>query len=197
MGRKGDALSAWALAALAVYGFSPEKVHDTGCTLSFAVMLGIVAWLRWMQSFDLGAVRANAEAPEVSRSSMLANFGVTFAAWAASVPIAARVFGRFTFGGLIANLAVLQLAPLTVAFGMLGMLAGFVCEPAAILFNNLAAASTFLMTALSTLVAALPGASFEISPWTLTACIAWYVTVVGGLFLAGRRLMCRRTFWWR
>lgn len=43
-GRRPDALSAYALTALIVYAQAPERLFDAGCTLSFAVMAGIVAW---------------------------------------------------------------------------------------------------------------------------------------------------------
>ena len=187
VGRKGDSLSAWAATAMVVYGMAPEKIYDTGCTLSFTVMLGIVAWLKWSR-------RVN---PREGGMGWLDSLGVSLAAWAAGVPITAHVFGRFTIGGLLANLAVLHLAPMTVAFGMLGMLTGFVWEPAAVLFNNLAAFSTFLMTMVSAVVAGLPAASIEVAPWSFKVCAAWYAVVCGGLFLLGRRLIHRQTCWWR
>lgn len=187
VGRKGDSLSAWSVTALLVYGIYPERVYDVGCTFSFVVMLGIVAWMRWTQGVT----------PDTWRREWMESLGVSFAAWAAGVPIAAHVFGKFTLGGLVANLAVLRLAPMTVAFGMLGMLSGFVCESVAAVLNNLAAMSTFLMALVSTLVASLPVASVEVVPWSFVVCAAWYAATCGGVFLVGRVLVRRQVCWWR
>lgn len=185
--RKGDMLTAWAVTALVVYGLSPERIYDTGCTLSFAVMLGIVVWIRWSRH----------AAPKFLREGGIGSFGVSLAAWAAGVPIAAHVFGRFTPGGVVANLAVLRLAPFTVAFGMLGIVVGFIYEPVAAIFNNLAAIGTFMMTVVSALVAGLPMSSFEIQPWTISSCMAWYITICGVAFIIGHVYTRCRMYWWR
>ena len=44
-GRRPDPLAAWSVTAFAVYLFHPERLFDVGCTLSFAVMFGIVLWI--------------------------------------------------------------------------------------------------------------------------------------------------------
>ena len=178
-GRKGDSLAAWSLTALAVFGYAPERLHDTGCVLSFAVMLGIVAWLRWVAPC----------LPSRCREGYGGECGVSVAAWISGTPIVAAVFGVFTPGGLVANLVVLRLVGCLVAFGMAGMAFGFVFRPAAALFNNLAATMSFLMMQISTAVAALPFASFAVEPWSWSVCLAWY-----GGFLA---LLALATGWWR
>ncbi len=192
LGRKGNALSAWATTALLVYGRSPERLFNIGCTFSFAVMLGIVFWLYLVHPY----------LPCKVRDGWMAGLGcgVSLAAWVSGVPIAARSFKLFTLGGLVANLAVLPLAALTVAFGLAGAIVGFVLPPAAAVFNNLAAASTFLMVQVSNAVSSVPGAWFQVHPWSPGACAAWYAVWMSLSALMARLLSCRRTGsepWWR
>ena len=184
-GRTGDALAAWSLTALFAYGSAPERLFDTGCTLSFVVMFGIVAWLRWGAS----------GLPSWCREGYGGECGVSLAAWTAGTPIVASVFGCFTPGGLLANLVVLRLAGCLVAFGMVGLACGFVLPPAAALFNALAAAMSFLMVRASSVVAALPCSSIAVEPWSWSGCLAWYGTagaLVSLLALARRRFAA----WW-
>ena len=124
--------------------------------------------------------------------------GISFAAWVSGVPIVAHEFALFTPGGIVANLAVLPLASLTVAFGMAGMAVGFVLPAAAVLFNCLAAAMTFLMVQVSAAVASIPFASIQVAPWPWTVCAMWYAGCVALAALAAW-LLARRTggVWWR
>ena len=122
---------------------------------------------------------------------------MSFAAWAAGVPIAAHVFGRFTPGGLLANIVVLPLAAVSVSAGMAGLALSYVCTPLAAAANNLAALSTRAMVWCSSCVAAIPGASVETAPWPIPWCVAWYAAFLVALAAAGRLAARRRTSWMR
>ena len=185
-GRKGDSLAAWSLTALGVYAYAPERLFDTGCTLSFAVMFGIVYWLRWVAP----------ALPVCAREGWYGECGISVAAWAAGVPIVARLIGSFAPGGLFANLVVLRLAGYAVAFGMAGIVCGFVLPPVAVAFNNLAAAMTFLMVQVSKAVASVPFSSFVVEYWPLTASIGWYAAWLAA-FAAMRAAIARYGgVWW-
>ena len=177
--RRPDGLLAWAVTFLAVYGSDPARMTDVGCGLSFAVMLALVLWNRVAVSLGL--------------AGPVAALGLTFAAWAAGVPLAARVFGRVTPGALAANLAVVPAASGSVAAGALGVLASFVSTPLAAHVNNAAALFTRAMTGISRAVAAIPGASVEVAPWPLWACALWYAAFVaaGAALTMGRRGVLR------
>ena len=179
-GHRPNSLAAWSWTALIVYGLAPERVFDLGCTLSFAVMFGIVAWLAWSGRFkplfhQEDPLRRQTFFSEYGAANgFLSRFGVSFAAWLAGVPITAATFGRVTPGGLLANLVVVVCADWMVKVGIGGILASFVCLPLAALLNNAAAALTWTMTAVSARVAALPLATFDVKPWSLTQCLLWY-----------------------
>lgn len=206
LGRRPDSLSAWASTALLVYGLHPEMLFDIGSTLSFTVMFGIVLWVEWTQKF-LPIFRdgfwAGRFAPIFSEhgkaNKILSACGVSLAAWIAGVPIAAVVFGRFTPGGLLANLAVLYCAGKMVKIGIGGLLVSFLCLPLAALFNNCAAGLTWIMSEASRLVATLPFSSYTVTPWRFSTCLLWYgswiVILIGiGHFLPQKSASC--TKWW-
>ncbi|MGN0852576.1 MAG: ComEC/Rec2 family competence protein [Kiritimatiellia bacterium] len=206
LGRKPDSLSAWSATALLVYGLHPEMLFDVGSTLSFTVMLGIVLWIEWTRNFK-PLFRDGFRTGRFARvfgeygaaNRLLSGFGISLAAWIAGVPIAASVFGRFTPGGLIANLAVLYCAEKMVKIGMAGLLASFFCLPLAALFNNCAAGFTWAMARLSQCIAALPCASYAITSWTLSATLLWYGGWITLLLVIGHFLPAKtpvRGKWW-
>ena len=192
-GRRPNALAAWSVTALVVYGLSPERLFDIGCTLSFTVMLGIVLWIKWTRTLSPWF------RPGSRPARICAGLGVSLAAWIAGAPITAHAFGRFTPGGLLANIAVMACAQLMVKTGLGALAASLVCLPLAAILNNFAAAFTWAMAFASKCVAALPGATFEVEPWTAGACIAWYAAWAAALVLVGR-VLPQRTLaprrWW-
>ena len=166
--RRPDALVSWSATALAVYALHPERVYDIGCTFSFAVMLGIVFWMRCSRDALPSA------ASDGFLAGQLRDLGVSAAAWAAGVPIAAHVFGRITPGGLLANYIVVRCAGPLVKCGAGSIAAGAFCLPLAAVLNNAAAAFTWTMVFVSERVAALPFSSFDVVPWNGAQCAAWY-----------------------
>ena len=191
-GRRPDSLAAWGIAALAVCGASPKMVLDVGCVLSFAVMLGIVLWLRWSAQF---ASPADCLLKLVSVESVfgcgwrkkgalwlygklswiLGALGISFAAWVAGAPISARVFERLALGSMAINVAVVPLAGMAVGFAVFGVMASFVFPHLAVLFNSLSALSIYLMQWLSETVVKLPGSCVDTLPWSWCDCAMWYI----------------------
>ncbi len=173
--RRPDGVTAWALTFLGVYLVRPMRIVDVGCGLSFAVMLAILVAGDWLR-----------DRPESWKKSL----AMTFAAWAAGLPIAAHVFGRVTPGGLLANLALVPAAGVTVYAGTAGLLASFVSEPLAAHLNALSALFTKAMLVLSDGVSRLPGANVEVSNWSILVCLEWYAVL--GLVCLLRHLSQRR-----
>lgn len=166
--RRSNALVALCASFVCVHVSAPHMLTDVGCRLSFAVMGALVAW---------GRLRP----PCGSRLADIAS--VTLVAWAAGVPIAAQAFGRFTAGGLVANLAAVPSAGVGVAAGALGCIASFASETVAAHMNNVAALATRFMAALSGAVASVPAASAEVAPWSWWECALWYSALALALAL--------------
>lgn len=179
-GRRPNGVVAWSLTFLGVYGVRPTMVEDVGCGLSFAVMLAILVVGDRLRDRPEGVGKTLA---------------VAVAAWAAGVPIAAHVFGRVTPGGILANLALVPAAGVTVYAGAVGLLASFVSEPLAAHLNGLSALFTRAMVVLSDGVARLPGANAEVPKWPVSVCLAWYAAL--GLVLLLHRLRRVRKDDWR
>ncbi len=161
-GRRPNGVVAWSLTFLAVYGVRPALIVDVGCGLSFAVMLAILVACDRLRDRPEGWGKALA---------------VTTAAWAAGVPIAAHVFGRVTPGGLVANLALIPAAGVTVYAGAVGLLASFVSKPLAAHLNALSALFTKAMVVLSEGVSRLPGANVDVPRWPVLLCAEWYLVL--------------------
>lgn len=160
--RRPDGVVAWSLTYLAVHLLRPTLAVDVGCALSFAVMLSIIV------ACDLLRDR---------REGLAKTLAVTAVAWAAGVPIAAHVFGRVTPGGLLANLALLPAAGVTVCAGIVGIIASFASETLAAHLNALSALFTRAMVLVSDGVSRLPGANFEVGRWTVLTCAEWYAAL--------------------
>ena len=159
--RKPDGLRSWALTFLLVHLLSPRMIVNVGNILSFAVMLAIVLvgryvrdWVKWKQALT-----------------------ITFAAWAVGVPISARVFGRVTPGGMLANLVLIGVARVMVVAGSVGVLLSYLSEKLAVHLNNLSALFVRLMVLTADAVTRLPGSNFETGQWTMWSCILWYVAL--------------------
>ncbi len=176
--RKPDGLVAWSMTFFCVYAADPCKIYDVGCALSFAVMLGIVFWGRFTAEFV--------------KSRALSAIVMTAAIWAAGAPIAAHAFGRVTPGGMLANLALIPAAGISVKAALAGLFASVFSERVAAHINNFAALVANGMSGLSRAVAKIPGANFEVTPWSIPACIAWYALLVLALVLLRAYLTQRK-----
>ena len=189
-GRRPDSLAAWGMAVIVICGVSPKMILNVGCVLSFAVMLGIVLWLRWSAQFaspaDCLLKMASAEsalgggwrrtlALWLYRKSswIFGALGISLAAWIAGAPIAARVFERVSLGSLAIHVAVVPLAGMAVGFAVFGVMMSFVSLHLGVFFNNLSALSIHLMRWISELVVKIPGACIETMPWSWCDCAMW------------------------
>lgn len=162
--RRPSGVVSWALTFLIVHLLSPEMIVNVGSVLSFAVMLSIQLTGDALRGFG---------------RSWWCPVVTTIVAWAVGVPIAAHVFGRITPGGILANLVLISAAQWTVYAGALGVIASFCSVRLAAHLNGLSALFTEAMVLVSEGVSRLPGASWEISNWSIGICAAWY----GGFIL--------------
>ena len=120
-------------------------------------MFGIVLWVEWSRGF------APIAKPGSNVQKLLGCLGISFAAWVAGVPITAHAFGRFSVGGLVANVAVIYCAGWMVKCGVFGLAASFFCIPLAAIANNLSGLCTFAMTLISEQVANIDNENTNVS----------------------------------
>jgi len=121
------------------------------------------------------------------RRALADTLAMSLAAWLASVPLTAFYFGRFTPGGLLANLVVVPAAFLITITGALSILSSAVSTFAAEVFNHAAACGTAVMVAASRLTAGLPGATLRVPPPPAVLIAVWYAA----LLAAAWRLQAR------
>lgn len=207
-GRRPNGLAALAATALLVYAYSPGLIYNIGCTLSFAVMGGLVVFCQpfsdagrrlcrihvleqsaslYAQSGNwLGAARAKALAAVAN--ALIGSVAVSLAAWLASLPLTAYYFARFTPGGFFANLVIAPCAFLVMVGGCLGLVASLVSDWAASCFNHAAGFFTVVMVRTAELTTAVPWANFRIARWEPWMVWAWF----GVLALCAVGLSLRR-----
>lgn len=188
-GRRRDLFAAWSVTAFVTYAWAPARCFDVGCTFSFVVMFGIAAWLEACRASGMG------REPE----GVFTGAGVTVSAWAAGVPVAARVFGVFTPGGLLANPIVVRFAEYTVRAAVASLALSVVFPPGAALLNGVAAAAVAVMAGVSRFVAGLPWANlaWKECPWSVYP--AWYglcLLIGWGVLRACRAWNSRRSDSW-
>ena len=119
-------LSALMLTAVVVHVWRPDFVFDIGSVLSFAVVVGLIAFMgpfcgmfqslfgcmKLKKKEELLLAAGNTKkAAWVHRGEMIVRFladsvAISLAAFLASVPLTGYYFGRFTPGGLFANLVI-------------------------------------------------------------------------------------------
>jgi competence protein ComEC len=199
-GCKADWLSAWSAAAILVYGSSPAAIFDSGCTLSFTVMLGLLLWIKWSAQFSppsamlfrSPAVMAPGRAWLVRLrraidwlSGML---GVSLAAWIAGAPVVATLFGKISPVGIPANIIMVPLAGVSVVLNAAGTGASLVSPVLGAFFNNLAAFSTMAMDAVSRFAGGIPAGSWDTLPWKWHHFAMWYSAWVACFALLSKKL---------
>ena len=186
--RRPDGLSAWSVTFVLFHLVQPANIVRVSSILSFAVMLGILAFVEL--SRDIGGVRRMDE-PQARSALLFDSLVVSFGAWAAGTPIAAYVFGSVAPGGFFANFVLVPAAGFSVCAGALGVAASYVSATIAAHLNNLAALFTEAMVGVSWAVSRLPLSHFN-ADWTLLDCAAWYVVLGLSAWLVRSVVLRRR-----
>ncbi len=197
-------------AAALVLLLEPAELFSTGFEMSFAVVAGLIcvgaplaqvwqaAWQpwSWLPPADQAWWQKGVTFLGHKILGGLAISGVALIA--SAVPIIGS-FGIFAPVSLLANLAVVPLAMLTLSAGCAALVAGLAqAAPLASLFNHAAILLIRLMTHLVRLGSALPGACFPAHFRRPEYAGPALALVVAALLLAGARRWPRRAgaFWW-
>jgi len=197
LGRRPNGLAALAGTALLTHLAAPWLVFDVGSVLSFVVMGGLVVFcaplcglVRRACGLDALVIRVRlldaAGRPAAARrvrdaaraARALTNaFAVSLAAWLSSVPLTAHYFGRFTPGGLFANLLIAPCSFLIVVSGCLGLAASFVSDWAASCFNHAAGLFTWLMVKTAEWTVSFKWASVRVAKWSPWMVWSWFAAL--------------------
>ena len=180
--RKPNSAVAWSATFLGVYAVEPGHIADIGCALSFAVMLSLVLWREYMS----GEV--------IDKKYDFPMFSLV--AWAAGMPIIVYAFGRISLGAILANLAVIPLISIALASSAAGIVVSFVSPFIAGYINNIAALAMKLTSGISTVVAAIPGASIELAKWGILECFLWYLAMFLTAYLVRSIVLRRKNLFW-
>jgi ComEC/Rec2-related protein len=202
VGRRPTMLTALMLTAVVVHAWRPDFVFDIGSVLSFAVMVGLIAFMGpFCEIFEslfgcvklkkqeelLRAAGNTKKAAWIRRGGIIVRFiadsiAVSLAAFLASVPLTGYYFGRFTPGGLLANLVIAPVSGLIVIAGTLGLFTSFIHTWLASTFNHAAGFLTMVMVRTAELTAGCPGLGYNTGKWAIWQVVAW---LAGLVMLAG------------
>ena len=196
LGRKPDAPTALAMAAILILGYEPVQLADPGFIFSFTIVTGLVVLVpRWMGPARLlvqdDPWRLRRGPPRMLWFrkilwGVLSLAVVSGAAWICSTPLTARFFNMFSPVALVGNLLVVPLAFVVVFTGCLSVLSGFAVPFLAEVFNH---ANRFFISLLLSGIEAfrsIPGGHrFVVAPpsWMLAV---WYSGLVAMVMLRGR-----------
>lgn len=164
-GRRPDAPSSMALAAIALLTIHPANIGDPGFLLSFVVVCGLLMVHSWTARYlrspgrEQLLHRLSGRGPA---ASVLRQAGMllltSLAAWVFSAPVTAFFFNALSPSALIGNLAVIPLTFIIMLTGCLALLTGALFYPAAALFNQANLLFVDLLLKTVRYLAELPGA---------------------------------------
>jgi ComEC/Rec2-related protein len=196
-GRRPNGIAALAGTALCVYAYAPELVFNIGCTLSFAVMGGLIVFCSPFCEFGRSLCRIPALEQRVRLYTQAGNaaaalrlrwligcarflvdsVAVSLAAWLASLPLSAYYFARFTPGGFFANLVIAPCAFVVMVAGSLGLVASYVSAWMASCFNHAAGLFTVIMIRTAEITVSFRWANFRITRWEPWMVWVWFLAL--------------------
>jgi competence protein ComEC len=112
------------LAAAGTLALNPRAPADVGWQLSFAAVVGIIAWARPLAALARRALGGTTPATLDWRRAIAEGFGVTTAATLATAPLIAHSFEALPIASLPANLLALPAVAPVMWLGMLSAAAG-------------------------------------------------------------------------
>jgi len=187
-GRRPDAPSAVALAALILMLHHPASIREPGALLSFTVVCGLILVHGWsgrhlsgLSPAGRGAALSRLKGPHPA-AALLRGTGrlmlTSLTAWIFSAPITARFFHTLAPAALIGNLAVIPLTFMIVLTACLSLPAGVLFPPAAVLFNQANLLFIGLLIGVIDWLARMPGACLTVCAPSAPATTLWYTGLI-------------------
>jgi competence protein ComEC len=167
IGRVNVVANSLAFTAVVMLGLNPQILtFDVGFQLSFAALLGIVYIVPLADPYFLWI-------PDFLRQILLA----TIAAQIFTLPILMFNFGQLSLVGLIANILVLPVVPITMLFGFLTGITALIWNKLAIPFS---AITWLLLTYILRVIGFFSALSFAAVNWHISiwAVMIYYLIVI-------------------
>lgn len=118
------------------------------------------------------------------RRKVAASIAVSLAAWMASVPVTATMFGQMTPISILCNLLIVPIAAAIVIISALSMISAIISPWLADVFNHANVVITELMVWAARMSSEISGGSFEVQPWEPRQIAAWCIAMVAWYFIA-------------
>lgn len=197
LGRRPDAISGLAVAAIAILLAAPAQLGDLGFLLSFTAVAGLLAIQPLLDVWALRVFRRDdwqlpdQELPAGRRvretGLALARFGlVTVSAWLGTSPLTAHLFNLFSPVALGMNLLVIPTAFFILMAGVISLVSATFCGILSEIFNQAARALAAGLTVLIQWAAEVPGGHWFVRSPPAAGIVAGY------LILAAAAVMARR-----
>lgn len=192
--RTALALNSLAAAGIAMTLWRPFLLWDASFQLSFAATLGLIAFASPLEAAARRWLARRLPEDLAARLVAWANdpLLISLAAQVMVLPLLLHGFGRLSLVAPLANLLVLPVQPLLMAWGTAATVAGLVWTP---LGQALGAVVWLLLSwtlGVANLLARLPFASLEVPPWGWGLVILYYLSLGGSVWLLRRPPEARR-----
>lgn len=194
-GRRPDAWSALALAAVILLAAAPAQVQDPGFVLSFVIVGGLLLLAAPIYRGLVNLTRPDPWKLPPDHPPLSHRFGQAFcglaaaslAAWIVSLPLSALYFNRVTPIGLLGNLVVIPGAFLVVATGAASMVAGLCWPVMGEVLNHANRVFTHLLLDLAAFLEQVPGGHWYVATPSPIWVGLFFGTLLGLRFAPGRR----------
>lgn len=201
--RPGDTINSLAAAAFLILLWEPRQLFEASFQLSFFVVLVIALMLpalnkmidRWLRHDPLlpDELLPRWRRAATTTLRMLGRYcALSFAAWAGSLPLAAKYFHLFSPVSTLANIVAVPLGTLALMSNLGALLCGTWLPWVTALFNHSAWFFMVAMTWVSEVSTRIPGAFFYVPEPSWLAIGLYYGLLVAGLsgwlWTPGRRI---------
>jgi competence protein ComEC len=202
--RPGDTLNSLAAAAFIILLWEPRQLFETSFQLSFFVVLVIALMLPALNQIIDRLLRHDPLLPEellprwrralTATLRMLGRYcALSFAAWAGSIPLAAKFFHLFSPVSTPANLIAVPLGTLALMSNFGALISGTWLPWVTELFNHSAWFFMVAMTWVSEVATKIPGAFFYVPEPSWLEIGLYYAVLVG--ILSGWLWAPKRRIW--
>jgi competence protein ComEC len=202
--RPGDTINSLAAAAFIILLWEPRQLFEASFQLSFFVVLVIALMLPPLNRLVDRMLRHDPLLPDellprwrralTATLRMLARYcALSFAAWAGSIPLAAKYFHLFSPVSTPANIIAVPLGTLALMSNLGALLSGTWLPWVTVLFNHSAWFFMVAMTWVSEMSTKIPGAFFYVPEPSWVEIGIYYAVLVGAL--NGWLFAPRRRIW--